>query len=105
MLTLILYVEYAIDNIEDLPIVPAQDLLAPQFIVLEVAVLIFVISGFIYILVRYVNICMSVGNKLWRNQMFLFFSLFFLFTTLVLFIVNGFRIHSYHGNRILLIYT
>ena len=37
--------------------------------------------------------------------MFIFFSLFFLFTTLVLFILAGFRINSYHGNRILLIYT
>ena len=37
--------------------------------------------------------------------MFMFFSLFFLFTTLVIFVMNGFRIHSYHGNRILLLYT
>lgn len=37
--------------------------------------------------------------------MFIFFSLFFLFTTMVLFIINGFTIHSYHGNRVLLLYT
>lgn len=60
LLTLILYVEYAIDTIDDLPIVPAQDLFAPQFVVLEIAVLILVLIGFVYIGYRYIRICMIV---------------------------------------------
>ena len=60
LLTLILYVEYAIDTIDDLPIVPAQDLFAAQFVVLEIAVLILVLIGFVYIGYRYIRICMIV---------------------------------------------
>ena len=105
ILSLVLYVEYALDHLDNLPIVPTHDLLTTRFIVLEIILLILVVCGFIYIAFRYIKICMSIEEKLWRNEMFMFFSLFFLFTTLVIFVINGFRIHSYHGNRILLLYT
>jgi hypothetical protein len=42
---------------------------------------------------------------LWRNQLFLFFSVFFIVITIVLFFVNGFEINTLAGNRLLLLYT
>ena len=104
-LSLVLYVEYALDHLEDMPIVPAQDLMSTKFVILEVSLMIVVVGGFLYIAFKYIKICITIEEKLWRNEMFMFFSLFFLFTTLVIFIINGFKIHSYHGNRILLLYT
>lgn len=60
ILSLVLYVEYALDHLEDLPIVPAQDLLSTKFIVLEITLLILVVFGFIYITYKYIKICMSI---------------------------------------------
>lgn len=42
---------------------------------------------------------------LWRNQLFLFFSVFFIAITIALFFLNGFEINSLVGNRMLLLYT
>ena len=104
-LSLVLYVEYSLDHLEDIPIVLAQDLISTKFVVLKVSLIIFVVGGFLYITFKYIKICITIEEKLWRNESFIFFSFFFLFTTLVMFIINGFRIHSYHGNRILQLYT
>ena len=106
ILTLVLYTEYAFDNLEDLPIVPAQDLYEkPRFLALEIISLILALLGFGYLFIQYVRICSQVDSKLWRNQLFMFFSIFFIFTTIVMFFLNGFSIFSYSGNRILLLYT
>ena len=61
--------------------------------------------GFAYILVEYARVCTQVDEKLWRNQLFMFFSIFFIFISIVLFAVNGYSIFSYEGNRILVLFT
>lgn len=104
-LALILYTEIAFDHIEGLPIVATEDMFTNKFVALEILVLFMVMLGFIYILVQYVRVCMAVDEKMWRNQLFMFFSLFFLFITLVMFFVNGFSINDMSGNRILLLFT
>ena len=64
-----------------------------------------VIAGFLYIFLRYVQSCSSTDEKLWRNQLFLFFSVFFLFVTVVLFIIGGLQINDYSESRILILYS
>ena len=88
-----------------MPIVPAADLFTTRFIGLEIVVFILVMAGFIYIIINYIRICTQVDSKLWRNQLFMFFSIFFIFISIVMFFVNGYHIFSYEGNRILLLYT
>jgi hypothetical protein len=101
-----LYLLYAFDTIDNVPIIPAHDLYGSnRFLGLEIVVLLVVIAGVIYILVRYMQICNSAENKLWRNQMFLFFTIFFIFVTFLLFLVEGYRIYDYSAHRILLLYS
>lgn len=90
ILVLILYTIIAMDHIEGLPIVPAQDLLGKKFVLLSLAALLFVLLGFCYIIVNYIRLCMKADELLWRNQLFLFFSVFFIIMTIALFFVNGF---------------
>lgn len=105
IISLVLYTEYAFDNLDGMPIVPAQDLFVTKFKALEIITIILVLVGFIYIIVQYARICMQVDEKLWRNQLFMFFSIFFIFISIVMFFVNGYNVFSYTGNRILLLYT
>jgi hypothetical protein len=64
-----------------------------------------IIIGFCYIFISYIRLCVRGDEMLWRNQLFLFFSVFFIVITIVLFFVNGFEINTLAGNRILLLYT
>ena len=100
-----LYTELALDHIEGLPIVATEEIYTNKFIALEVLVLIVIVAGFLYILIQYIRICIKVSDKLWRNQLFMFFSIFFLIITLVMFFVNGFHIFDMAGNRILFLFT
>lgn len=90
VLVLVLYTLIAFDHIEGLPIVPTQDLASSQFIVIELIALFFVLVGFAYIVVSYIRLCIKVDQMLWRNQLFLFFSVFFIAITIALFFLNGF---------------
>ena len=60
---------------------------------------------FAYIIFSYIRLCTKLDTLLWRNQLFLFFSVFFIVMTLSLFFVNGFSINSFAGNRVLLLCT
>ena len=83
----------------------SQDLFKAKFLVLELVTLMAVVMGFAYIVAQYIRICMQVGQKMWRSQLFMFFSLFFLLVALLMFFVNGFSINDMSGNRILLLFT
>jgi hypothetical protein len=78
------------DHIEGLPVVPTQDLFAQKIVLLEVAAILVVLLGFCYIVVSYIRLCMKADTLLWRNQLFLFFSVFFIVITISLFFINGF---------------
>lgn len=105
-IVLALYILYAFDNIENMPILPTHDFYRePKFLALEIIVMLLIVGIFLYIFCRYVQACSSSEDKLWRNQLFLFFSVFFLFLTAMLFFIEGFRIYTYEGNRILVLYS
>ena len=105
ILVLVLYTEIALDHIAGLPVVPTQDIHTRKFVALEILVLICIVAGFVYLLFRYITICTKVDEKMWRNQLFMFFSIFFLFVVLVMFFINGFSINDMAGNRMLLLFT
>lgn len=54
---------------------------------------------------QFVRNCEGFTNKLWRNQMFMVFSAFFIVTLGVITISNEFTIFEYAGNLILLQFT
>lgn len=61
--------------------------------------------GFGYIILSYIRLCSRANELMWRNQLFMFFSIFFIIVTVVLFFADGFEINSFAGNRILLLFT
>lgn len=93
------------DHIEGLPIVRAEELTSNKYIGLEIVSLLTLVIGFAYIIFTYIRLCIKADELLWRNQLFLFFSIFFIVMTIALFFVNGFEINSFAGNRILLLLT
>lgn len=56
-------------------------------------------------MIDYVRIFLKMNEMLWRNQLFLLFSIFFIVLTVAFFFVEGFEINSLTGSRILLLYT
>lgn len=76
-----------------------------RFRVGEVVLVLTIIAGFAYLGFRYVNICMTDGSKLWRSQMYLIFSVFFIFTIGLFLVSNSFSIFNYSGQKIILVFT
>lgn len=105
ILVLVLYTLIAMDHIEGLPIVRTEELTSNKYIGLELISLLVVVLGFSYIVFTYIRLCIKADQLLWRNQLFLFFSVFFIVMVIALFFVNGFEINSFAGNRILLLFT
>jgi hypothetical protein len=68
--------------------------------------------SFGYMIAQFVQISLKFEGRLWRNQLFVFFSIFFIIVTFfcifnlkLVFFVNGFDIHSFIGGRVLMLYV
>ncbi len=67
--------------------------------------LIVFLCGIIYIVVKYVRNFPTLLDKIWRNQIFLIFSAFYIILVVITFAVNGFGVYEYIGDQILIIFT
>jgi hypothetical protein len=75
-------------------------------------IIILFVVAFGYMIAQYIQIFLKFEGKLWRNQLFVFFSIFFIIVTFfckyslnVVFFINGFDIHSFIGGRVLILYV
>lgn len=98
-----LYMLYAMFQINDRPLLVDDDY--NQFNVAAIIASLTGFAGFVYIIFRYIRICMSEGSKMWRNQLYLFLSLFFILAMALLLYTDSFTIFNYSGQRIFLVYT
>jgi hypothetical protein len=44
-------------------------------------------------------------EKIWRNQIYLIFSCFFMILLIIMFFVNGLGVYEYVGDQILIMFT
>lgn len=56
-------------------------------------------------MVKYVRNFPTLLDKIWRNQIFLIFSVFYIVLLVITFVVNGFGVYEYIGDQILIIFT
>jgi hypothetical protein len=61
--------------------------------------------GFIYIAIQYCRNMPKLFDKIWRNQIFLIFSCFYIILLMIIFVINGFGVYEYIGDRILILFT
>jgi len=75
-------------------------------------IIVLFVGGLGFMIAQYVQIFMKFESKLWRHQLFVFFSIFFVLVTFFcksfanpVFFINGFDIHSFVGGRVLMLYV
>lgn len=75
-------------------------------------IIVLFVAGFGFMIAMYVQIFLKFEEKLWRHQLFVFFSIFFVLVTFfctlptnLVFFINGFDIHNFVGGRVLMLYV
>ena len=71
----------------------------------EIIAFLAILSGICYIIVQYIRACYSLFDKIWRNQIFMIFSIIFVIMILVMAFVNGYGVYDYVGSRILIFFV
>lgn len=102
ILMITLYMMYAMSQLNGQPIISGE---TGKFKVVAFLLGIAYGAGIVYIVVQYVRICMLDESRMWRSQMFMFFSIFFIFAMVLFLLTNSLGIFNYSAEQILLVYT
>jgi hypothetical protein len=105
-----LFYSFAFFNVS--PLTTTASLNKSGMVYLMLWIIVLVAVGFGYMIYQYIEIFRRFEGKLWRNQLFVFFSIFFIIVTCfckcsanIVFFINGFDIHSFIGGRVLILYV
>lgn len=99
IISLMIYTMY---QIQDTPLVPNSFL--NKFKAAQFIIILTILIGFIYIVYRYLKVCMSGETKLWRNNIFMVFSCMFILALFIIIATNSLILFNYKGSSILLVY-
>lgn len=102
---MILYMFYANYRLNDHPIIPNEKLNNKSISILSVLTFIWFAFIMVNIIYRYILICCDKDERLWRSDLFMSYSLLFMFAMIMfIFTNNALGSFEYNGTTVIFLY-